>query len=589
MYDRIGSEVALLRRAWQEFSRSAPSSPDVDRLPADSRGDPDVERLFEGFAFLAAQVRERIEDELPEVIHDLAEILVPSLLRHVPACSVVEFTPRADMVRKRIRVARDETELAALEDRSATPGGRGEIRFRTTADLDLLPVAIHQTALDLSRGGAPVLRIQARAPQAALPAVFEKDGLRIFIHGEYPTAASLALLVARHLAAVEVRGLGKGGRVVSLDPRSVRLVGFDPDFPLLPWPRLAPQGYRTIQEYFTLREKLLFFDIRDLHLAREVAEERFEVVLRFSEGAPALVGRMESVALRTNCSPVVNLSRAPADPVQIDVLGQRALLRTSPSGGAEIYSVESVSRIPTRPGERRVRLDPFSAFRSGQAPGAIQYRLRRVAARGGGGIDTFLSVVSAADAGHPPGPMTLSVDTTVTNPRPAASLRVGSIDVATESSPTQATFTNILPVSLAVPPPLGTGLPWRLVSHLGLARGSLGSAAALRDLLHLYNFRASTGDPTGEQNRRRIDAILEVRTTGERRLVGGDPVRGVHCEIGLDDAPFQGAGDAFLFCSAIDELLAARAGVNSFVRLSVLFKSGRRYDWAPRAGARVLV
>ncbi|MCK7532145.1 MAG: type VI secretion system baseplate subunit TssF [Marinilabiliales bacterium] len=34
----------------------------------DERKDPFVERLFEGFAFLAGRIQERLDDEFPEIV-----------------------------------------------------------------------------------------------------------------------------------------------------------------------------------------------------------------------------------------------------------------------------------------------------------------------------------------------------------------------------------------------------------------------------------------------------------------------------------------------------------------------------------------
>ena len=51
-------------------------------------GDPDVERLLEGFAFLTARIRERIEDAVPEVVEALERGLRSD--PEVPAVGPVE-------------------------------------------------------------------------------------------------------------------------------------------------------------------------------------------------------------------------------------------------------------------------------------------------------------------------------------------------------------------------------------------------------------------------------------------------------------------------------------------------------------------
>ncbi|VTM55237.1 protein ImpG/VasA [Klebsiella pneumoniae] len=55
--------------------------------------DPFVERLFEGFAFLMGRMREKLDDDLPELTEGVVSLLWPHYLRTIPSMSVVEFTP----------------------------------------------------------------------------------------------------------------------------------------------------------------------------------------------------------------------------------------------------------------------------------------------------------------------------------------------------------------------------------------------------------------------------------------------------------------------------------------------------------------
>ncbi len=50
-----------------------------------------MERLLEGFAFLAARVHLKIDDEFPEITEALLSILYPHYVRPTPSMSVVEM------------------------------------------------------------------------------------------------------------------------------------------------------------------------------------------------------------------------------------------------------------------------------------------------------------------------------------------------------------------------------------------------------------------------------------------------------------------------------------------------------------------
>ena len=147
-------ELAFLHTMGKAYAQANPTAAG---LLGERSGDPDVERLLEGFAFLAARIRERIEDSVPEVIHDLTEILLPHYLRPLPACSIVEFQPTPGALRDRLAV-QPETELDSV------PVEGTACRFRTTAGLDLLPVAVQEARIDQAIGATPVLRVQLQVP-----------------------------------------------------------------------------------------------------------------------------------------------------------------------------------------------------------------------------------------------------------------------------------------------------------------------------------------------------------------------------------------------------------------------------------------
>jgi len=572
------SELGYLRATGKEFALRNPS---LAGLLAERGGDPDVERLLEGFAFLTARIRERIDDCVPEIVHDLTEMLLPHQLRPVPAASIVEFTPAPGALRARAKVPR-ETELAALSYE-----GTG-CRFRTRADFDLLPVAVQDVLLDQSVGASPRIRIQLQAAQAALPAVFHPDGLRFFIHGEMPLASTLLLWISRHLAGVQVRGLA-GGQTTTLPATAVRPVGFDPALPLLPWPRFAPQGYRHLQEYFALPQKFLFFEIRGLEVA-SCREERFEIVLQFDR-PPELPARLGKDTLRTNCVPVVNLFKGTSDPVPVAALGEEHLVRAAdlPPAHMEVYSVDAAVGIPDGPGER-IPVEPFFDFGHGaRGTAACYYRLRRRHSAVDDGIDTFVSLTRPLDGGAGMDPATLSLDLTCTNRSLPGRIQLGEISQPTPASPTVARFRNIVAVTKPVRPPVGSELHWRLLAHLAATRSAISEPQALRTMLDLYNVQGIVDQQSGRANRLRIEGIARSTATCTRRLLEGAPVRGTRVDVELDEAHFAGPGDAFLFGSVIDELLAARAGLNVFSELGVrLSPSQREFSFAPRSGGRVL-
>lgn len=132
------SELSYLRELGMEFAEANPS---LAGLFAEQGGDPDVDRLLEGFAFLTARIRERIDDAVPEVIDALAEMIVPQYTRTLPAVSVVEFLPQQTALRGRHK-------LPAGTEVGSRPVEGTSCLFRTTVDLELMPLTIQDFHFD---------------------------------------------------------------------------------------------------------------------------------------------------------------------------------------------------------------------------------------------------------------------------------------------------------------------------------------------------------------------------------------------------------------------------------------------------------
>jgi type VI secretion system protein ImpG len=584
-------ELTYLRELGKEFSQVNPA---IASLLSERGGDPDVERLLEGFAFLTARVRERIDGAVPEIVQSLCQLLIPHYLRPIPATSIVEFLPQQGALRGRVKIGRG-TEVASQ------PVEGVSCRFQTTADVDLLPITLQDATLDRSAASSPVLKLTFTAAEAAAPAVFQPAGIRLFLAGEYPVAALLALWLGRHVKSVKVRNAINGATAI-LPQGAVTFPGLAPENALLPWPRHASPGYRLLQEYFTQPAKLLFVDIGHLDAGAEAAGERFEILVEFDR-PPDQPGRISRDSFRLFCSPVVNLFKTSADPIRYDGTEREVLLRAmdlSPQH-MEVHEVVSVVGARGTVGERR-RYQPFYEFAHARedglgARGGAQsqratpyYAIRRVTSPLDGRLDTLFTAVTPRGVLPDEVEDVLSIDVVCSNRALPARLRTGELSVATPLSPTTARFRNIAPVTPAVRPPLGAELGWRLVSHLALAHRTLSDPGLLRALLALYNFQALEGLADGQTNERRAEGVQEVETRTMRRVVEGSPVRGAATRVRVAESGFAGRGDIFLFGCVLDELLASYLDINDVHELGiVLDPSQTELQWPARTGQRPII
>ena len=86
------AEMRYLLEAGEEFARAHPEQAAMLNLDKAGARDPYVERLFEGFAFLMGRLREKLDDDLPE----LTEGLVHHYPRNHPPAAVAGARPPVD-------------------------------------------------------------------------------------------------------------------------------------------------------------------------------------------------------------------------------------------------------------------------------------------------------------------------------------------------------------------------------------------------------------------------------------------------------------------------------------------------------------
>jgi type VI secretion system protein ImpG len=561
------AELSYLRDAGRSFAERHPA---LAGMLSERGADPDVERLLQGFAFVSARLRRRIDDAAPELGEALAEWIMPHAVRPQPAATLIEFQPRG--LRGPVTLAKG----ARLHSR-----GPQRCTFTTSEALTLMPLSLLGCELRDTALARPELRLQLELEPHAELRCLEASPVRVQLHGEPSVSAQLCLWLARHLEAVQVEA--PDGTLHELGTRSVQVPDLSAGEPLYPWPQVAPHSARVLLESFALPAKFQRLELRELGRAVTLAGRRFTLVLRFRD-PPPLPARPSARMFRLHCVPAVNLFPAGAEPLRVDLSDRPQLLRALglDPACAEVFSVDSVTGIPRR-GERR-SYAPLHAFRDPAESGGF-YKLERRLAEGDDGTLSWLSLHRDARAAWERGEETLSVELTCTNRGLARALQPGDLCEPSTDLPAGVRFENIGTVSPPAQPALGHARMWQLLSHLACSRRSLAEASVLRSVLALYVTDPRSDDTRARAQRGCIDAIRGVHAETVTRVLGGVAARGSRYEVELDGRAFSSEGEAFAFGAMLHALFAIDARINTFADLCVvLAPSGRsfRYDteWA---------
>ena len=569
-------ELAHLKELGAEFSGAHPA---IAPMLSGPMADPDVERLLEGVAFLSALLRQKLEDEFPEIVHDLMNLICPHYLRPIPSTTMIAFTPKATL--------KQSVKVPAGIHVASVPVEGASCLFRTAYDVEIHPLALLEASFVKAPGRPAMIKLLLELKGGKL-SDWQPQALRLHLAGEYPASADLYLLLLRHLNRIIVTPLDRGSPA-ALSPEFLRPVGYSGREALIPYPSHAYPGFRILQEYFTAPEKFLFLDLAGWERWRDRGEgTKFEVGFEFGELSmdPPRVTRESFVLFAT---PAVNIFPHDADPILLDHRRERYLVRPSGAHPAhhQIYSVDKVTGFVQGTAQERPYV-PFEAF-SPDPQSAPVYHLSRQESPVRPGFDVFLSVAYPPRLG-PPVTETLSIQLTCTNGSLPEALRVGDLSLATQSSPEYVEFRNIRPPTASFPPPLGTNLLWRLISHLSLNYLSLARTENLQALLELYLFPGSRDPVATTANRKRIKGIEGLDAKLSDRLVSGVVMRGQEIRLKVRQDHFAGPGDLFLFGCVMDRFLGGYASINTFTRTTVQeVAKGEAYEWPARVGDRPLI
>ncbi|AIR68641.1 MULTISPECIES: type VI secretion system baseplate subunit TssF [Dickeya] len=574
-------ELAYLRLQGREFARA---HPELTRFLSEQTTDPDVERLLEGFAFLTGSLRAKIEDEFPELTHGLLGMLWPNYLRPVPSMTIMQFSVLPGAIAQPAFVSRG-CELDSL------PIDDVVCHFQTCHDAWIYPADIRQiNAQSGNDMSAITLDIGLHGPLSL--GDLQLDKLRFFLGGDRYTAYELYFWIASQLSHIELEIDGKRFRQ---EANVLKTVGFEREDAMLPYPGNVYSGYRILQEYFCFPESFLFFQLSGASWPNQpLMVTDFKLHFCFDRPLPAeLKIRPDSFML--NCVPAINLFRHDSEPINLDGRQTDYPLKASyrHADSFEIFSIDKVEGwVEGNSGRSRgiPRLyQPFESFQHQieRAKGrlALYYRIRVREAVSGDGFDHLLSFVRGDEKEVIDLDESISVTLTCTNRSRAAQLPVGAICVPTGSSPSFATFRNLIRPTRPLRPALDGSLHWTLISNLSLNYVSLLRRDALVQILRTYDFPALHDKQAEQASRKRLAGIETIETTPVDRLVQGMPVRGLKSVLSVRQSAFSSEGELYLFSTVLAHFFSLYASVNAFHLLEVVnIDNKERYRWPVQIG-----
>jgi type VI secretion system protein ImpG len=615
-------ELAYVRRMGAEFAQRYPKIASRLQLEPSKCEDPHVERVIEAFAFLAARVHLKIDDDFPEVTESVLNIVYPHYIRPIPSMSIAEL--RIDVEQG---VPPTGFQIPRGTPLFSRPVDGVPCKFKTCYDTTLWPFTITaaqwvtpdrlRPAVRLGDAVA-ALRVELRCLPGVTFSQLDLKSLRLFLNGESNLVYPLYELLANNRRDLVVREAGvTKPKTITIEASALQPAGFGPNEGMLPYPGRSFQAYRLLQEYFAFPEKYLFFDLGGLAALRAAGfGNAIEVIVPVSqferaEWRPMLESGVSDATIRLGCTPIVNLFSHVAEPL---LLNQRRHEYTLVPDAhrrvtTEVFSIDDVVAVAPDSGETQ-QFEPLYSHRHGGAGngGTTGYwtaKRRFSSWRSDVGTDVMLSFVDLSGRVVYPEFEVVTARLTCFNSDLPSRLPFGNEQGGGDfeldrGGPVRAIVALVKPTRV-IQPPLGSSQAWRLVSQLSLnylslsdsedADGEVESSKgteALREVLRLHDF-------AGEHaTRRQIEGVLGVRSAPAFARIATEHglsfARGRRVDLELDEEQFTGAG-AYLFASVLEHFFGLYASINSFSTLTARSRQrkGGIRAWPPRAGWKPLL
>ncbi len=611
-------ELAFMRDMGAEFATAFPKIASRLGMEGIEVLDPYVERLLEGVAFLTARVQLELELQYPAFTSNLLEIVYPHYLAPMPSMMVVAFEP--DPANAGVKSGFVMKRHTALRSRPIE-GEQTACVFRTSMDITLWPIEVAEAEYIGTRGGLVAagvsrdtparsgIRLRLKRSDGGKIADLPLDSLVLHLNGQGSEPWTLHEVLATSVTGMVGRSTDRRSDWYEhLRNGKSRPKGLEPDEGLLPAPRRSLDGYRLLQEYFTLPQRFHFVELSGLLPAvKRASGSDIDIYILLDEEMPDQGASVRRESFVLNAVPAVNLFERRFDRVLMttrDVEQYVTPNRTAPLD-YEVFSISSVTGI-SGVGEDDVIFRPFYSSSDITAAGSdhpayytvhrrMRQRNEKERLRGVRtsylGSEVYLSLVDSQQAPYAVGLNQLAVTGLCTNRDLPLLLSTGGKDSfhLPDGGPVKSITTPVAP-SRPRPTTAQGETAWRLISHLSLNYLSItdsgsdqsGGAMALRELIGIY---------APAQDRVIAKQIEGLRHVGTRPIVRrmsdevlSTAVRGIEIKLEFDESQYEGAG-VYVLASVLERFFRKYVTLNSFTETVLTTQQrGEIARWRPESG-----
>lgn len=558
-------EQRSLREEGLAFSTDFPEAArllDTERL---EDRDPYVERLVEGNAFLAARIRETLENEEDGLTQNLLELVAPDVQQPLPSVCVTEFHPRKYYPSEFILDAGSEIRSRPIQTLS-TP-----CRFTLTHPVPIRSVEITLAKLHLSEDGSTPLELELTA-MSSLARGNWSERIPFYLHGDPAVVWAMRFALLRRISHIQILrdNVWENARFLSF----LRL-----DQPGYAPPASNPGPFSDARDFFCVDERFKFVQLVGADAEGLSVQAPLRVRIHFTGALPRGMSRAVVPTLfRLNSGVVINRFSELCQSIAWDHTSSDHPVNPQTGSQREILDITSVQGLSAGHNPRRTIYHRYSAYRShGQQCHYQVIRRRRKDGQHG---------VSLSLGGYKPDQellnQYLAIEADCSDGSvPHDALQPADLSASGPGVPENITKSGLTRPSITFRPPTGSDPRSRLLAFAAGHFDGWLDATRLKDGL-----RQMLWDPS-ESKRTLIDAIQDVRTESGHVLEKGVAWREMRTTIRLRDTTatpdtWERLGVIDAFGRVLLEIVRDATPIGSRTRLTLQIEpSGVVLEWTP--------
>ncbi|WP_310620650.1 type VI secretion system baseplate subunit TssF [Flexibacterium corallicola] len=339
------TELDYMQRSFEAFEKAHPQAAHTLGISAGKSDDPDIQRLSDSMALLAARLSKRLDETIPEIALDITRVICPVFLLGTPSYCPVQLTKGTGALGEKTQVKKG-TELIFLSGDE-----KPLCKFVAACSMDIAPLVVTDAKLETAPfpfqgpqdftniDTALTLNLSCEDPETLLGEM-GMDTLSFYVCAPAGRKRRLVDALAGEVKAFGV-GLDKGHQTHWLDCKALKLTLVESYSTFLPTTATTPPGIASLRDFLSYPDQASYFEVSGLGpiLAKHPANE---ISLRFFIGANMAkhLGEVQTSDFALNVIPLVNCYPDKSRPLRYDFAREQIPLFPSSADEMDVVSLQ---------------------------------------------------------------------------------------------------------------------------------------------------------------------------------------------------------------------------------------------------------